>query len=124
VKQERAVKQECARGPGLSAASANDDQADAADEGDGAEDRGNGDGARLLVRDLERTEVDVLLFVGEAEASDGKTEDADDDQNEANDGGRFHVVKILQGLILLMYVRCGFAQRRGLGRLTWRWGAA
>jgi hypothetical protein len=35
------------------------------------------------------------MFVGEAEASYGKTDDADDDQDEADEGGGFHERKIL-----------------------------
>lgn len=87
---------------GLAAFGSNDDERDASDQGDGAEDRGNGHGVRLLVRDLQRAKVDVFLFVGEAEATDGKSDDSDDDQDKANECGRFHRVKILLEIFLFI----------------------
>ena len=84
----------CARvrlpGGGLAAAVAGDDERDAADQGDAAEDGWDGDGAGLLMLDLEGAEFGVLFFVGEAEASDGEADDADDDEEDADEGGRFH----------------------------------
>jgi hypothetical protein len=74
----------------LVASGADDDQRDASDQGDPAEDRRDGDGAGLLVFDLERADFGVLFFVGEAEASDGEADDAEDDQEDADDSGGSH----------------------------------
>ena len=75
---------------GLPGLCTGDDQGDATHQRNGAEEGWDGDGAGLLVLDLEWTEVYVFLFVTVAEASYGKAGDADNNQNEANDGGRFH----------------------------------
>lgn len=75
---------------GLAAAGADDDEDDAADQGNAAEDRWDRDGVGLLVLDLERTDLGVLLFVRKAEASDSEADDADDDEKDADEGGGFH----------------------------------
>lgn len=77
----------------LAAFGADYDESDSTDEGDAAEDWRDGDGAGLLVLDVERAELGVLVFVSEAEATDYKTDDADEDQDEADDGGGFHGVR-------------------------------
>jgi hypothetical protein len=106
VGSERRISGGSRRGLRLPALCANDHERYAADQGDAAENRRNGNGAGLLVFDFERAEPGVLLFVGEAEASDGKADDTDDDQNDADDGGRFHGVEIL----LKIFVQLGEMQ--------------
>ena len=74
----------------LAALCSYDYEGDAADQGDAAEDGRDGDGAGLLVLDFDWADLGVLMFVGEAEASDGEADDAEDDEQNADDGGRFH----------------------------------
>jgi len=42
------------------------------------------------VRNLERTELGVFLFFGPTQAAPGKTNDADDDKNNADNSRWFH----------------------------------
>jgi len=74
----------------LAAAGSDDDEGDAADQGDAAKDGRDGDGAGLLVLDLDGADLGVLMFVGEAEAADREADDAEDDEKNADDGGWFH----------------------------------
>ena len=74
----------------LAALCSYDYEGDAADQGDAAEDRWDGDGAGLFVLDIQWADFCVLVFVREAEASDSEADDADDDQDEADNGSGFH----------------------------------
>jgi hypothetical protein len=76
--------------PGLAASGSDDHERDATDESDAAEDRRDGDGAGLLVLDIQWTDFGVLMFVGETEAADGEADDADEDENGTDDGCGFH----------------------------------
>jgi hypothetical protein len=58
----------------LTSPNANDNQANAGDQRDGAEDGGDGDGARLFVRNLNGTHVHILFAVGVADSPHGEAE--------------------------------------------------
>jgi len=42
------------------------------------------------MRDLNRTEIDILLFVGKANSAHGKSDDSDDDENNPYNCCGFH----------------------------------
>ena len=69
---------------GLAFAS-DDDECDASDDSDGTENRRDGDGARGFVADADRTDLGVLFFVGKADASNGESDDTENDEGEADD---------------------------------------
>jgi len=73
-------------GRSLAAPCSDYDERNAADQGDAAEDGRDGDGAGLLVLDVEGADLGVLMFVGEAEAADCEADDAEDDEEDADDG--------------------------------------
>jgi len=79
----------------LATAGSDDDEGNAADQGDATEDGRDGYGAGLLVLDIEGTDFSVLMFVGEAEASDCEADDAEGDEKNADDGGGFHGSEML-----------------------------
>ena len=83
----------------LAASGSNDDEGDATDERDTAQDGWNGNGAGLLVLDVQGANLSVLMFVGEAEASYGEADDADEDEDGADDGCGFHARKILLSVL-------------------------
>jgi hypothetical protein len=63
------------------AAHAHNDETYPANQCNRAEHRRDGNGFRLLVADLERTGVNIFLFVREGDAAQGKAYNADDDKN-------------------------------------------
>lgn len=79
------------RSPRLLAASPHDDQADAGDERNDAENRRDGDRLVLIVRDLQGAHAHVLFVLREAEAAQGKANNAEDDKQYTNDKSSFHV---------------------------------
>lgn len=74
----------------LAAARACDDEHNASGQNKAAEDGRDGHGLFLLVRDLERAEIDIFFLVVEAEAAEGKADDAQHDEDDSDDCGRFH----------------------------------
>jgi len=44
----------------------------------------------FLVSDLKGTELRVLLLRSPAQTTPGESDDADDNKDDADDGGRFH----------------------------------
>ena len=62
----------------------------AGDKGEGAEDGRDWEGVLRLVGDLDRSEVDILLLMGEGDASGGKSDDGQENEQSSDDGGWFH----------------------------------
>jgi hypothetical protein len=66
------------------------DQAYPRDQSDGTEDGGYRHGLFLVMRDLDRTGVDVLVLVGEAESASREADDAYEQKENSNNGSGFH----------------------------------
>lgn len=78
---------------GLLTSDADGHQADATDQCEPAERRGNWDRLFLFMADLQRTQINVLLFVGEGKASERKANDGENDQESADDCCGFHIFR-------------------------------
>jgi hypothetical protein len=77
-------------------------ETDAGDKGEGAEDGGDREGVLGFVGDLDRSEIDVFFLVGKGDASGGKSDDGQENEQSSDDGCRFH----LMGMYLsCVYVR-------------------
>src|SRR6185437_6448530 len=69
-----------------------DHQHNSTHQRDPAQNRRNRHRLLLLMRDLQRPQVDILLFVMEAEASHRKPDDPKQNQNNSNDSGSLHKI--------------------------------
>jgi hypothetical protein len=67
-------------------------QADTGNKCESAEDGGDGERVLGFVRDLDRSEVDVLLLVGEGDASGGKSDNGQENEQSSDDGCWFHLM--------------------------------
>jgi len=59
-------------------------EAEAGYESEGAEHGRDGEGAGLFVGDLDWAQVNILLFVSEADSADGKSYDGEEDEECAD----------------------------------------
>ena len=62
----------------------------AGDKGEGAEDGGDREGVLGFVGDLDRSEIDVFFLVGKGDASGGKSDDGQENEQNSDDGCWFH----------------------------------
>src|ERR1700761_5214709 len=81
------------KAPGLFAARAYDDETKAADEGDDADYGRDVDVFGLLMLDLNRTHIDVFLFMLVGESAHGEADDAKHDQEDSNDSCCLHLAR-------------------------------
>src|SRR6185437_8853039 len=93
---------------------ADDDEADAAEEGNAAEDGWYENGMRGVVADLDGSDFGVLFVASVAEAADGEADDPNDDEQDADDGCRLHVDPSNSNV-----VRCRLWERGGLDFLAY-----
>ena len=70
----------------------NHDQAETGNERNRAQNWGERERVLGLVGDLNRTEIDVLLRVGERDSAGGVSDDAKNDKQYSDDGGCLHEV--------------------------------
>lgn len=66
-------------------------QGNPADQTNAADDRRKVDALILSVLDFERTKLGVFFLGRPMNAAPGKTDDANDDENDANESSWFHV---------------------------------
>ena len=74
----------------LTCSGTNFNQANAGYQRDSAQNRRDWKGILGLVGDLNRTRVDIFFLMGEGDSAGSKSDDAKDDEEYSNDGGRLH----------------------------------
>ena len=74
----------------LSTLDTNRYEADTGNKREGAEDGRDGECVFGFVRDLHGSEIDVLFLVGEGDASGGKSDDGQENEQSSDDGCWFH----------------------------------
>src|ERR1700733_1599349 len=68
----------------------NNDQPDSGNHREGAQNRRNGQRICLLMRKLNRTDLGILFLMGKTNSAQGKTEDAEDNEENSDNRSYFH----------------------------------
>jgi hypothetical protein len=74
----------------LAGPDSNSHQTYTSDERKSAENRGYWQGVLGFVGDLDRPEIDVFFLMGEGDASGGKSDDGQENEQSSDDGCWFH----------------------------------
>jgi hypothetical protein len=94
-----------ARERSLAAFDSNGHEADTGDKGESAENGGDWEGVLGLVRDLDRSEIDVFFLVGEGDASGCKSDDGQENEQSSDDGGWFHLMGMYLSCVCVRVVK-------------------